>query len=184
MRQYDLIKIFCKAFGLYFAIQAIITIKDTFYYGVATEFFANEDTHLYFFLGGQLLNFLFNAIAAWVLIKKSDLVTSKIIKDNNDKLELNMKQSDLIELVIIGISGLLIINSIPEILNKVVNYIYINPYDRIERNEFWTSKNKADIFYSIFKLVVGLLTILNGRQISRRLTKIGDKDDLIENENK
>jgi hypothetical protein len=184
MRQYDIIKVFCKALGLYFATQAFVNAKDITYYLVVTEFYDNESTRLYYFIGGQFIHLLFNIIAAWVLIKKADFVTGRIMTDTNDKLELNVKKTDLIELVIIGISGLLIIESTPELINKLVNYVYLNPYDRAEKNEFWTSDTKANILYSVFKLAVGLVTIANSRLISRRLTKIGDKDELIENENK
>jgi hypothetical protein len=180
MKHNDLIKIFCKAFGLYFAIQAIVNIKDAILTGVGIPIFGEGNSSMYFFLSIQIFNVAFNSIAAWLLITKADLITSKIIRDTEDKTNFTTTKTDLIELVVIAISGLVIIDSMPEILNKLTHYIYFNPNDRIEKNEFWTSNNKANLMYSIFKLAVGLVTIANGRLISRWLTKIGDKSDKIE----
>lgn len=169
-----MIKVFCKAFGLYFAVQAVVIIKDVTFYGIGN---ALDNYPLrYFDLIGPILNFIFNGIAAWILIGKSDFVVSKIIKESEDNFDVKVNKSDLMELVIIGISLLIIIGSIPEILFKLTTYI---PLDRLEKNEFWTPRNQGDILYSIFKLIVGLLTITNSRLISSRLTKIGDRSDQI-----
>jgi hypothetical protein len=184
MRQYDLIKTTCKIFGLYFAVQASVNIKDIFVYGAGAHLYGAEDTSWYYFYGEQFFNLIFNGIAAWLLLSKSQFITSKIIQNTEDKIDLNISKIDLIELAVIIIAGLLIINSIPEILNKLIHYIYFNPYDKIEKDRFWTSDSKADIFYSISKLAVGLLTITRGRQISKLLTKLGEESDLAENENK
>ena len=64
-------------------------------------------------------------------------------------------------------------------MHKLVSYIYFNDYDKNEKKFYWTNSNKASIFYSIFKLAVGLILISNGRNIARRLRRIGDKDDKI-----
>ena len=86
------------------------------------------------------------------------------------------------ELAIITISGITIIDSLPEILKNTISYIYFNPYSRMEKSEYWTNKNTSDLIYSILKLAVGLLAIINARLVSRRLIKIGEKSDQISNE--
>jgi hypothetical protein len=183
MKQTDLINIFCKTFGLYFIIQAVVNIKDIFFYETVFQFYEDDNSTLYFMVGQCAFNFIFNLLAAWILICKSKWITSKIIKNPNETIEFTIQKTDLIELILIAISGLLIIHSFPEILNKMTNYIYLNPYDRIEKDAFWTSKQKADIAYSIFKFATGILILTNTRQLAKRLTKIGDKDDNIEQKN-
>ncbi len=176
MKNQELFEVFCKALGLYFAMQAFINIKDTIIYGMQLQ---NGDDWVYIFFVGQTLSFLFNGIASLILINKSAFIATKIFKESGNNLEIVINKIELIELVIITISGVLIINSIPNLLAHIINFIYFNPFDRMEKSEFWTNKNTSDLIYSTFKLTVGLLTITNARLISRRLTKIGDKSDQL-----
>ncbi len=179
MKHKDLIKIACKVFGLYFIIQAIINIKDVIFYAISLQFTPKADDSLsffYTFFSVQVCNFLFNGLAAWILIGKSNFISNKLIKDSNDTSDLIVKKDNLIELIIIGISGYMTIYSLPEILNKIFNYFYNNPYNRMG--------NKQNISYSIFKLVVGLMVLINAKQISRRLIRIGNRNNNShENEN-
>jgi hypothetical protein len=165
-------------------IQVLINLKDTVLFGVMNGLYDNKASDLYYFLGGQFFNVLFNGIAAWILISKTDLVTRKVGIDQSDKLNFNVTKVDLIELAIIGISLVMILDAIPDLFHKVVYYVYFNPYDNNEKELFWTSKTRADIFYFGFKFAIGLVAILNYRLITRQLIRIGDKDDHIENDTK
>ena len=147
MNQRTLIGTFCKAFGLYFAIQVLLNIKDTLFFGVMNNLYDSRPADFYYFIGAQFFNVLFNGVAAWTLIAKSDFLSSKLTRDTSDELKIDLKTKDAIELVIIGISGLIIIESIPEIFTKLANYIYFNPFDKVERNDFWTSEKISAIYY-------------------------------------
>jgi hypothetical protein len=122
---------------------------------------------------------VFNLAFGLILIFKADWVTNKITPKATEKLDINLDKADWIELTLIVISGLTILYAIPETLQKLVSYIYFNPYDKNEKQFYWTNTNKASIFYSIFKLAIGLLLISNARNVARRLTRIGDKDDKV-----
>jgi hypothetical protein len=181
MKYDDLIRIFCKTFGLYFVILAAINIKDVIFYGLSAQFVDSTfGSSFYLFAGGQTYNFVFNVMAAWILITKTEFVSRRILKGGTGVFELNVNKSDLIELVIIAIGILLIVNAVPVIFSILANYI---PLSRLDKEEYWSNRNQQDIFYSIFKFLVGLVTVSNGRLIARRLTKIGDRSDQIENDN-
>ena len=177
MKNADIVNVFCKLFGLYFAIQVLVNVKDTILFGVINELYDNKAPDFYYFLGGQFSNMLFNSIAAWFLISKTDLVVRKLIVHSDKKLDFNVTKTDLIELAIIGVSLIIMMDAIPELLHKVVSYIYFNPYDKNEKELFWTNKTRGDIFYFSCKFVVGLITILNYRFIAKTLIRIGVEDD-------
>src|SRR5690606_17654939 len=138
------------------------------------SFFGDDTGSLYFFLGSQIFNFIFNGIAAWLLFSKSEVIADKLEKNAVDQIELNVSKVFLIELVIIAISFLVIVFAIPEILNTVISFMYFNPYDRLETREYWTDQRKADISYSVLKFLSGLMALLNSRIIAKKLIRIGD----------
>jgi hypothetical protein len=179
MKHTDVFKTFCKAFGLYFAIQVLINIKETFFFGVVNKLYDDNPVDFYYFTGAQIFNVIFNGMAAWILISKADLITSKFLKDSSDRFDIMITKRDLMELIIIGVSGVIILDAIPDFFHKIVYYVYFNPYEEYERERFWTNQNRADIFYFGFKMVVGLLVLVNYRIISKRLISIGEKDDHI-----
>src|SRR5690606_22926457 len=148
VRNRELVKIVCQTFGLYFIIQMVVNGKDAVYYLLGISFLRDDIGSLYFFLGLQVFNFIFNGIAAWLLFTKSEVITNKLVKDTVDQIELNISKVFLIELVIIAISFLVIVFAVPEILNTIISFMYFNPYDRLETREYWTDQRKAEISYS------------------------------------
>jgi len=179
MNNIDLVKTSCKVFGLYFIILVIVNIREIILYTTGAFIMPNDTYGTFIILGGQIYQAIFNSLVGLILISKSDWVTDKLKLQKTGDLKLNLDKAGWIELVIIVISGLTILYSIPEIMYKLTNYIYFNDFEKNDRHLFWTGKNKADVFYSIFKFVVGLFFILNARNFSRRLTRIGDKDDKL-----
>lgn len=179
MNNKDIVSTSNKVFGLYFIIQTVGNFRDLF-------------INLYTTLGGSYSDYprvdyylslsfsaAFNLVFGLILIFKADWVTSRIVTKTSEKLDVNLDKTDWIELSLIVISALTILYSIPEIMQKIVSYIYFNPYDKNERQFYWTDTNKASIFYSIFKLAIGLLLISNARNVARRLKRIGDKEDKL-----
>ena len=157
MKHSDLIKVFCKTFGLYFSIQAFVNIKQIVFYGISTQLYV---ANYLFIIGEQIFNLIFNGVLAWILITRTDQVTTRIIKSSDDKLDLNLKISNYIELILITLSTLAIMDSIPMIIDKVFNYIMV------------------DIVYPTIKLVIGLLTIVNYRIIAKRIIVIGGEEKI------
>jgi hypothetical protein len=179
MNNLDIVRTSCKVFGLYFFIMTIMNIREIILYTTGSFIMPDDNYGTFIILGGQIYQAIFNSLVGLILISKSDWVTGKLKLEKTGDLKLNLDKSDWIELAIIVISGLTILYSIPEIMYKLTNYIYFNDFERNDRHLFWTGKNKADVFYSIFKFVIGLLFILNARNLSKRLTRIGDKDEKL-----
>ncbi len=112
-----------------------------------------------------------NFVFGLVLIFRADWITNKIIPKASEKLDINLDKTDWIELTLIAICGLTILYSIPEAMQEFVSYIYFNPYDKNEKQFYWTNTNKASIFYSIFKLAIALLFISNARKCCNTIEK-------------
>ena len=179
MNNKDIIKTALKVFGLYFLILTIINIRDLIFLSSNLVRSYQDNQENYLIIGGQIYHATFNLIVGLLLIIKSDWLTEKLKLKTTGDLGLNLNKADWIELTIIVISGLAIIYSIPEFLYKIVNYIYFNDYEKADRQLFWSGRNKADVFYSVFKFATGLIFLLNARYISKRLTRIGDKDEKL-----
>jgi hypothetical protein len=179
MTNSDILKTASKVFGLYFMVQALMSLRDLFYYLTGTFSSKGDNEGIFMILTSQIYMGTFNLAAGVILIFKADWVASKLAPDPAGHLAVGLDKKGWIELALIVISGLTILNSFPEILYKGVYYVYFNDYDEAERQFFWTNKNKADIFYSIFKFAVGLFVLLNARNFAGRLQKIGDKDDKL-----
>lgn len=174
MKNKELFEVFCKALGLYFAMQAFINVKDTIIYAIQLQ---NGDQWINIFFIGQTL--IFNGIAAVFLIRKSALIANLFFKKSESNLEIVFNKVDLTELIIITIGGIVVINSIPSLLSQIINFIYFNPYSRMDKNEYWTNRNTFDLIYFTFRIIVGLLVIANARLISGRIIKLSDKSDKI-----
>jgi hypothetical protein len=134
---------------------------------------------IFMIVGGHIYQAIFNSLVGLMLIVKADWVTDKLKIQKTGDLKLNLEKADWIELVIVAVGSLTIIYSIPEFMHKIVNYVYFNDYEKADRHLFWTGKNKADVFYSLFKFAVGLFFLLNARNFSKRLTRIGDRDEKL-----
>jgi hypothetical protein len=179
MNSTDITKTASKIFGLYFFVQSVSNLRDLFYYLTGTMVSSSENEGFFLILTGQIYVAVFNLAVGLILIFKADWVTAKLNPPNSGDIKVNLGKKDWIELALIVISGLTLLHSIPEILYKLVNYIYFNDFEEAERQYFWTNKNKADFIYSIFKFAIGLLLILNVRNFAVRLQKIGDKDEKL-----
>lgn len=179
MNNKDIIRTALTIFGLYFLILTVINLRDLIFLSSNLVRSYQDSQENYLIIGGQIYHATFNLIIGLILIIKSDWLTEKLKLKKTGDLGLNLNKADWIELAIIIISGLAILYSIPEFLYKIVNYVYFNDYETVDKHLFWTGRNKADVFYSVFKLVAGLFFLLNARAISKRLTRLGDKDEKL-----
>jgi hypothetical protein len=146
MNSKEIIGIVSKAFGLYFLIQAIIRIKDTILYAI-TILYAKEITDDEYFVLFNLtlviLEFLFFTIGAWVLISKSDYISNILTKGSTDSIQLSVSKFDLIELIVIAVGLIVLVNAIPELLNKISHFLFFNEYeDKSDRHLFWSEKKQ------------------------------------------
>jgi hypothetical protein len=114
---------------------------------------------------------------ALIFIFKADTIANKLQPIETGELAIPLDKTTWIELAIIIISGLAILNSFPEIIYKGVQFVYFNEYDRIDRHRFWNEREKAYIFFAVFKFVVALVALLNARNFAQRLQRIGEKDE-------
>jgi Sec-independent protein secretion pathway component TatC len=179
MNSTDIIRTTSKIFGFYFVIQTVMNLGDIFlnvFASLDNGFNHNGMQTLFMSLSYMAI---FNLTVGLILIFKADSITEKIRPAKTNRISLNIDKTDWIELSLIVISGLTIIHSIPEIMYKVVNYIYFNDYDKNEKQYFWTNQNKANLIYSVFKFAVGLFFLLNARNFAGRLKRVGDKDDRL-----
>lgn len=178
MNQKQLIEVVSKSFGLYFIIEVFLNIKQLVFYGFGFAAYGDDNFSLYFYLGQNISDTIIYSIGAWLFIVKSEFVSNKVANIKPDEIQLTVSKSDLIEIVIIAIGVLSIVSSIPEILNKLTAYLYFNEFGRADKNLYWNENSrKADILFSVFKLAIGFVTILNGRLIAKKITCIGDKDE-------
>jgi len=183
MKQQSLLTIFCKALGIYFFIQAILNVRDMFFYSIGSQM-SDDEGYFFMVLISQLVYLISNVCIAWYLIMRSEVIIAKVVKaDDQDNVRVStLSKQDWIELVIIGVGIFVVVHAIPEMLYKLVNYIHLNPFDRNEKDAFWeVNNNKGDFIFSIFKVVVGIIAITNARLISGRLIRMGDKSDQMEN---
>lgn len=183
MNNIDIIKTALKIFGLYFLILTVTNLRDLIFVSsnLFTSYQHNQENYL--IIGGQIYHTTFNLIFGLILIVKADSLTAKLKLQKTGDLGCNLNKADWIELAIIVISGLAILYSIPEFLYKIVNYVYFNDYEIADKQLFWSGRNRADVFYSVFKFFVGLFFLLNARAISKRLTRVGDKDEKLMGQN-
>jgi hypothetical protein len=172
------IQVLCQAFGLYFLIVAAENLTDLILF-VITSSQGDHNTSNFPFFSGLWFKVLAYAIAGGLLIRKSSTISNKVVQGSTGKVDLAVNKTDLIEIIIIGISFMIIIHAIPSIFNKTINYMYFNPYERDEKSKFWDAQNKAEIVYAVFKLFVGVVAVMNARLISRKLNQIGNKSDHI-----
>lgn len=84
-----------------------------------------------------------------------------------------------IELIAISLSLWFLLSTLPELLGTLVNFIYDNPNDEGEKLNYWTIRTSWDFGYVILKIVIAILILFNARNIARRLTRMGDRDDAI-----
>jgi|GEM_PF-2855730 hypothetical protein len=179
MNNKEIISIASKTFGLYFIIKAVIGLKEGLVYGLTLNFLGSDDNaDAWFYVAQNIFDTLFYLVGAWYMIAKADLIASKLTKRESETLNISLTKFDTIELIVIAVGLITIVSGLPEILGKVTQFIYFNNYEPEDNYLFWNEKNKkAEIFFAVFKVAIGLLTILNGRLIAIRLTKIGDKDE-------
>ena len=175
MKQGDLIKIISKAFGLYAMIQAVSSLKDSIIYAASST---PDYGDPFLFLLYPVSTCLFYALAAFVLIVKSNWISRKLGEGSAEPFGLTLNKQSAIELVLIAITGSMILHAVPEILTICANYIYV---DSVEKNEFWKSApNRKDMYFAVLKLMFAFVLLINVGQISRRLIKSDEKDDHTE----
>lgn len=176
MNNADIVKTALIVFGLYFLTLTIINLRDLIFLSTSLVRSYQDNQENYLIIVGQVYHAIFNLIVGLALIVKSDWLTEKLRLKKSGALGLNLNKTDWIELTIIVISGLAVLYSIPEFLHKIVNYLYFNDHDNADKHLFWTGRNKADVFYSVFKFFIGLFFVLNAKAISKYLTRIRDND--------
>ena len=181
MNNKQIISTSAKIFGLYFIIEAIVGLKEGLVYVLTLNFMGNDDNaDAWFYVIQNILDTIFYLVGAWIMISKSDKISSKLITTETEPIKISLTKFDSIELIVIAIGLIAVVSGLPEILGKVTQFMYFNNYEPENNYLFWNEKNrKAEIFFSVFKVTIGLLTLLNGRLIAIRLTKIGDKDEKI-----
>jgi len=178
MNNRDLINIAIKIFGFYFAAQAIAIVRELILYGMMVTEAPDGNLDSYVLLM-PLFEMAFNIGAAWALVFKSDWLVEKMKFNDSGVLQINLDKAGWIELAIIVVSVIALMRAVPEILNSFTKYTFFNEYDRDDRSLYWTGTKVTDIVYAIFKFVTALFFMLNARNYSRRLLKVGDRDDKL-----
>src|SRR5882724_10310516 len=176
MSQKTLFEILSKSLGLYLIVQAAISIKEIIFYAVGLRIYGSVDNpDTYFYVGQNVFDLTCYLAGAFFLISKSELISNWLVKNRGDQITMTSSYEELIEIVVIAISLVMVLNSIPEIIGKITQYIYLNEYDDEDQNFFWEAKGKkADIISSFLKLAVGFIAITNANLITRRLKKTRD----------
>ena len=159
-----------KIFGLYFVILTITNIRDIILSIGGQVFLSNSDGMLPL-LFYQIYYVVFNTTVALILIFRTSWVAEKLQLVEREPLNMPADKTDWIELAMIVIGALAVLHAFPEVLFKLVHYTFFNDYEPHERSYFWTNTNKAEIFFSIFKFVIGLFLLVNARNFARRLKK-------------
>lgn len=169
----------CKLFGLYFFVRTTLNLQSIIYLLAELLASSNEYEMNFLVLAGGLVDVVLNIAIGFFLIRKAAWIAEKLSPLPAGELNVNLDNKGWIELALIIISAMTLLFSAPEILNKLGSYLYFNEYEENERHFFWTQRNKADLFYSIFKFAVALVLLTNARNIATKLQKIGDKDDSL-----
>jgi hypothetical protein len=170
-----LLRTACKIFGLYLFILAAFSMRDISFYLMSGGFRRDTEGELFMLFPFYLV--LFNIVAGLFLIYKADWITGQLKAPTNGYIRITLEKTEIIEVVLIAISILAILHSIPEMLYRLVSYAYFNQYEPHERTRFWSDGNTSDMLFSIFKFVAGLFLLLNARHLARRLTRVGNRED-------
>lgn len=183
MNNKEIVLIIIKTFGLYFLLEAIISLKEVIFYATALKVYNGDNVDAYFYLTQSTVDSLFYLFGALILFSKSDSLVNILKIKSTEQIQIGVNKSDLIEIVVIAVGLYVLISAIPELLNKLTQFLYFNEYeDKEDRYLFWNKKERmAALVYSLFKIAAGFLTVINGRLIAIRLTKIGVKDENIAN---
>ena len=181
MKEKQLVAVVSKSLGLLCILYAFQDAKQIVIYAATVTFYGEHVKDTYFYIGQVTIGLALDFVAAWIFIYKADTISSKLTKTSNENLGVSLGKAEFIELVIVAIGVVAIVNAIPEILRKLVHYLYFNEYGRQDKDLYWKDSNrKVEIVISIVKLAIGLIVVTNGRLIAKRLTKISNRDDSAE----
>ncbi len=177
MTKTELYSIAIKIFGLYFLVVFIEDVFGATFYS-AGLFSSSFESPWYMYVsifGKSLVDFAVFYIATL----RTDLVLKRFFKTDDSQVHLTLLKFDWLELAISIIGVIAIINAIPNLLNVVVGQVYY----RNDPEAFGLGNEKAPIFLEIFKLAVGILTILNARNLAKFIVKRGERDDEYDRQN-
>jgi hypothetical protein len=176
MTHSSLLRTAIKISGLYFIILTVMNVREMIAF-ISGEVLSLHNDAILPVLFYQIYYLVFNSSVALILLFKTHWIAETLQLEGSEPLTIQADKTDLIELAIIVISALAVLHAFPKIMFKLVHYTYFNDYEPNERAYFWTSANKAEIFFSIFKFVTGLFFLLNARNFARKLKGIGDRED-------
>jgi Ca2+/Na+ antiporter len=183
MDQKQIIATASKILGLYFLVLLILELKNGLMVLFANLRSSNmggrEFEYLYFNLIQYGTHFIVYALVVWFLIYKSDQIANKISASGADtKLGIAISSVELLKIVVASIGLIMVTHSIPDILNHLAGFIYFNEYDGNSKMSFWDVKDrKTYLLFGIFKLAVGLIVITNAGSLSKKLMRIGAREE-------
>jgi hypothetical protein len=184
MTQKELLQVTSKALGLYFAIRAILGLKQFLAIFLSSGFLQDDMGEYYYYTTGlAVFDLLVYGSIAWVLIARAEHIAVKI-GSSSEASPVQIGKQELIEVVVVGVSLSVFIHALPQILSIISNYVYFNEYDRIEKDKFWQAYNrKTHLLSAVFECIVALIALLNSRLIALRLHRIGKRKQQLESAN-
>ena len=177
MTKKDLYTIAIKIFGLYFLTTFIQDSLELVYVILGSLNAKNFDV-TWVIYGSVIFKTVLDLAVFYIATLRTEIVTNKIFSDENKIIKSNLLKADWFELSLAIIGIVLIVYSLPEMLNLIVSRVYY----RTNPEDFGMTTGMAPVFYNAFRLIIGIFLILNARNFGKKIVSRGERDDLIDEE--
>lgn len=161
MKKSDIYEITIKVLGVYLLVSNLSKIPGFFTFlksfsAISAADHANEQMNLFWL---NIINFIFLLALSVFLIAGTKLIT-RLITDTTDRQEdvkLFAESKVIYEIALIIIGGLLIVNTVPDLLYRLYNLS--------------SGTDQNAIMSSVAKILVGILTVAFGKRIAAFFAK-------------
>jgi len=173
MNKHQVIDITAKILGIYMAVEAVLSFKNFFW---AISIGGSGDTqNITGILISSLFSFTLFAIVAYYLIRKSDKIADKVLvsEEDQNKIELNISQSFMLDLAIIIIGGVLLAFALPQLAYSLYRLLL---YFLKSNSAYFSWGNDTIV---ILQAIIGFYAITNYPKIRKWIVRYQDKNDVI-----
>jgi len=129
----------------------------------------NYEAYLYITMASSLLLVIFYVLLFYSFVFKTHWVVKKLklAKDfENELFKFNIPHSAVLKVSIIIISGVILIEVVPDLIKEILFYFNISFLKKVEFN-----RNIAFIITDTIKTIIALLLIIFSTKITRYVTK-------------
>lgn len=158
--------IFIKILGIWLVLDCFSIIAQ----GISTVIFTNSDDDLEIF-GGILISIMMTlgiyVFILWLFVFKTSWIIDQLNLEKGfteEKIELNIERSTILNIAIIVIGGLMFINALPEFCMQILNYIQ-------QKNMLIESVSAGWIFFHLVEIIIGYLLMTKSQNVVKFIEK-------------